>query len=286
MAAKLAPTYLPQPPSPAHVSGIPAASPIARGNGYREDAPVAALEPAVACLWSRGLPGAGDTAPRVIIPDNCADVILEVAPDGDLLDAYVVGTMSRPVAVAPRPVRYLGVRFRPGWLPAALGVHGASLRDARVSLGDVAPALLATLRDATPRRASSRLVQEAVGRLVQDAPPPPAVVQAALARIAADPNLRIERLCRELRVTRQHLARRFDEAIGLAPKRVSRVHRVQRALALSAGVARGHWARLAAELGYSDQSHLVADVRELAGQTPTGARLPVPFVQESAPASA
>ncbi|HYS55032.1 MAG TPA: hypothetical protein VER58_14840 [Thermoanaerobaculia bacterium] len=43
--------------------------------------------------------------------------------------------------------------------------------------------------------------------------------------------------------------------------------RFRRAIAIARGGREG-WADLAAELGYFDQSHLIADFREFAGETP------------------
>ena len=66
-------------------------------------------------------------------------------------------------------------------------------------------------------------------------------------------------------VSRQHLARAFAYHVGVSPKIFARVVRFRRALALAGG---RDWAGLAAELGYFDQSHLIADFREFAGVTP------------------
>jgi AraC-like DNA-binding protein len=47
--------------------------------------------------------------------------------------------------------------------------------------------------------------------------------------------------------------------------------------------ARVDWARAAADLGYSDQSHLAREVRELSGLTPTALRAEVNSVQDRDP---
>ena len=61
----------------------------------------------------------------------------------------------------------------------------------------------------------------------------------------------------------------FREAVGLSPKRYSRVLRFRAALARLAGrPAPPPWADLALEAGYSDQAHFNRDFREFAGVTP------------------
>ncbi len=61
--------------------------------------------------------------------------------------------------------------------------------------------------------------------------------------------------------------RRCLEATGLQPKLLIRILRFRHA-ADSIAFRPGNYAALAFECGYSDQSHLIADFREFAGQTP------------------
>ena len=69
-------------------------------------------------------------------------------------------------------------------------------------------------------------------------------------------------------VSRRHLTRVFRQIIGVSPKRYCRLARFQSGLGL-AGVGSGvQWARVAAELGYADQSHMIAEFRELSSLTP------------------
>ncbi len=66
--------------------------------------------------------------------------------------------------------------------------------------------------------------------------------------------------------SRRHVISRFTEQIGLAPKAASSVVRFEHA---SAALLSRPAAEVAAEFGYSDQSHLVREVRRFTGWTPT-----------------
>lgn len=219
-------------------------------------------------FWSNGLPEGPFDHVEWVVPDNCADIILHVAPDDEVLQASVVGTMTRPMAMRSRPTTFVGARFHPGWLPATLGIPGHELRDAVVPLSDVSQRLQRVLRGAKgrPHEVLAALVNDAMD---VGAPPPPLVREAVQALAASRGLVRIERLCRELRVTRQHLARCFDATLGISPKFAGRVVRMQHVLRRAAGAVRGEWARVALESGYADQSHLVEDLRELTGRTPS-----------------
>jgi methylphosphotriester-DNA--protein-cysteine methyltransferase len=82
----------------------------------------------------------------------------------------------------------------------------------------------------------------------------------------------VENVARVLGVTRQHLRRKFIERVGVGPKTFARVARFQRVLAETRRGQRPEWAGIAVDLGYADQSHLIAEFREFSGATP------VPFL--------
>ena len=66
--------------------------------------------------------------------------------------------------------------------------------------------------------------------------------------------------------------RRFREQVGLAPKQLSRVRRLQRIVGSIQRTDNVDWCQIAARHGYTDQAHLIHDFRELTGMTPTAYR--------------
>ncbi|MFF4346031.1 helix-turn-helix domain-containing protein [Streptomyces sp. NPDC001530] len=79
--------------------------------------------------------------------------------------------------------------------------------------------------------------------------------------------VRVERLAAEVGWSRKRLWSRFRAQIGLNPKRAAQLVRFDHA---AHRLAAGHSAaRVAAEIGYVDQSHLHRDVMAFAGVTPT-----------------
>jgi AraC-like DNA-binding protein len=113
-----------------------------------------------------------------------------------------------------------------------------------------------------------------------------AIAEAALARRheagrAVDPEVafawgqmvtnrgrvRVEHVAAEVGWSRKRLWSRFRSQIGLTPKRAAQLIRFDHA---AHRLAAGHSAaRVAAESGYVDQSHLHRDVMTFAGVTPT-----------------
>jgi AraC-like DNA-binding protein len=84
-------------------------------------------------------------------------------------------------------------------------------------------------------------------------------------------NERVGALAQATGWSRKHLNRMFREEFGLGPKAIARIMRFNRALMMAHEPQRPSWAGIAHDCGYADQSHLVRDFAELAGETPGAA---------------
>ena len=219
--------------------------------GYREQAAKGAL----ACVWVRVADHGGDRTD--VLPDGCSDLIWSSGRG-----AFVAGPDTGPVPVeSPPGAVLLGIRFRPGAGGPALGVPLSELRDRRVALEELDPALARELHgELDPREAARRL--EAAARALAGRPGDP-LVAAAVARLG-DPAARVDELAIEVGLSERQLRRRFHAAAGYGPKTLQRVLRFRRFLA---GPGED-LARAALEAGYADQPHLTREVARLAGTTP------------------
>jgi len=84
-------------------------------------------------------------------------------------------------------------------------------------------------------------------------------------------NLLIRDLAREVGWSRRHLIARFRDATGITPKVLARSWRFERARGLLSRSA-ASIAEVASECGYSDQSHLTREFRELGACSPAAFR--------------
>jgi AraC-like DNA-binding protein len=92
---------------------------------------------------------------------------------------------------------------------------------------------------------------------------------AAASRLLCTQGLRqpVHQATRALQISERHLSRQFKSTVGLQPSVFMRIMRFQRAIR----ARRKHhqsWAAIAADCGYSDQAHLIRDVRTFSGQAP------------------
>jgi AraC-like DNA-binding protein len=239
---------------------------------YREHPPCAPLRSHVACYWTLR----GDEAPgHRVLPDGCMDLLFDLS--GALRAApTLVGTMSQALLVpAVARVELLGVRFRPGEAFAFVGVPAGEAKDQVLPLVDALGPLAAALSDElsaardTPARLAA--LDRRLTALRDRARPPDPRVRRAVARILGSPaEARVAWLARELGIGERQLERTFVERVGLGPKALARVARLQALLPRLAG-AGTHvpWAALALDLGYADQAHLIREVKRLSGVTPT-----------------
>jgi AraC-like DNA-binding protein len=93
--------------------------------------------------------------------------------------------------------------------------------------------------------------------------------------VASRGQVRVERLAAEAGWSRKRLWSRFRSQIGLTPKRAAQLIRFDHAVHR---IAAGHSAALvAAESGYTDQSHFHRDVMTFAGVTPAAVAI-APFL--------
>ncbi|MFG1687714.1 helix-turn-helix domain-containing protein [Nonomuraea sp. NPDC049269] len=104
-------------------------------------------------------------------------------------------------------------------------------------------------------------------RLGAHPPVDPQVAYAWRRTLSSRGRVRVDGLADEVGWSRKRLWSRFRSQLGITPKRAARLVRFDHAAHL---LAAGHAAaRIAAENGYVDQSHLHREVATFAGLTPT-----------------
>jgi AraC-like DNA-binding protein len=226
---------------------------------YVEWAPPAHLAGDVACLWWSSF---GDRTP--ILPDGCLDIV--VTPDW----AMIAGPDTRPwTSSLPVGMVVHGIRFRPGRAPRILGVPADELRDQRVDLADLWGAAAARQLVDQVNTAPGRFVDLVTDRREQLTPPGADDDIDHVVRTLAAGNARLEDIRSAVSVSERQLRRCFTARVGYGPALFVRVVRMLRVRHLAQTAPLATLADLAAAAGYSDQSHLARDCRDLAGMSAT-----------------
>ena len=232
---------------------------------YVELAPPPRLAESVECLWVMRHSGES-LAPHRVLPDGCGDLIFTAGSGKPTLQ--VIGAMTRFQDVQMSPGQLVvGMRFHPGRWASPLGVPGDLITDQQPALeefwGRRARTLLARMEDA-------RTTEECVSRLAESVASIPAVTpfQRALAWLRAQHGVAaLDEVARQAGLSPRQLRRLCRQQTGLSPKLLARILRFRYALSRLGG-ERGDHAGLAADCGYFDQSHFIADFQHFSGRSP------------------
>lgn len=236
--------------------------------------PAPALRPYVAAFWI--WEGTGEAGVDRVLPDGCIDILFTRCRDRGPADGFVaVGTMTRYLDASQEGVlERVGVRFRPGgaapFLPF-LDVPASCLTDRHVPLealwGREARTLEARLEDAPSTAARRGAIEKALCDRLSRASAVDGRWTYAASRIASS-NRPLETIASEIGLSSRQLRRGFESTVGVGPKRLRRILRVQHALALASRPGGRHWGAIAVDAGFYDQAHLIADFREMTGVSP------------------
>jgi AraC-like DNA-binding protein len=223
---------------------------------YREHPVPARWRGLVECVWTTTAPAAPEVVD--VLPDGCMDLVWSG------VELFVAGPDTAPHPVVRTPGHAsTGLRFHPGVLPALLGTPAVALRNTRVPLAALHPALARRVVAALESGAPAALVLAELTARLPGAPPEPGL-RAAAARLAAGTSA--ADTADALGWTTRTLHRHSLAAFGYGPAVLRRVLRFRRALGLlRRGVAP---AEAAARAGYADQPHLSREVRAFAGTAP------------------
>lgn len=264
-----------QPPALGYRSGRachnePVAGGLTSTQTHQDRRPAAELGRHVACV-----------SVQQVFPDS-APYTYRPVPNGSAELRCVVGAMPQVVGPQSGPLEHtlapgttvVGLRFNPGAAPSVLGVAASELVDLSVGADELWGRLAVSLGEevaaaASPWDAAAKLEAVIVARLA-DAPEPDPIAMEAVRRLLPGRTRDVTSLPSELYISESQLRRRLKEATGFAPKVLHRMLRFQGFLALAQGYARPsrELARLAADAGYADQSHLTRESARLADLSP------------------
>ncbi len=218
---------------------------------------------------------AGDRTWR-IVPDLSAHLLVHVEAGrggAERIRAVVVGARRRYAdAIVTRRRLTVGVRLTPGALEALGGLSGGALADRGIALsefwGDESQRLLDEV--AADRRAESvrHSLLGFLSRISRGRRPPDWRVTRFITWLRGARVACLGGVGRELGISNRTLRRTCRRVVGFGPKRMARIDRLYRGIALGIAARPGEGARVAAASGYADQPHMIREFHALVGETP------------------
>ncbi len=266
------------------------------GLEYRELRPPLQLRDVVECIWFMSGATPTRTEPERILPDGCVEIVFNLADPFRQLRTAAPATQPREMLVAAIPEHMLikptgsidlvGIRLRPGGVSALVNDAINGIGDVTAYLHDLdhrLPRFLAEQLAATSgHRGRYHLVNDALRRVARPERVDARVVWATRCLRRAKGRLPIDAVGREMGISTRTLERLFQRHVGLGPKKLSRIYRIQSVVrAVTAGQS-DPWRLLALRAGYFDESHFVRDFQSVAGVTPGKFFGPAPNVMSNA----
>jgi len=226
---------------------------------YREFEPRASSA-FVERIWQLDDNAATPGAIQRVVPDGRPELILnlgepfEAFQNGEWVRqprCFLAGQLTGPLLLRSNGLaKIIGIRFRADGARRVFGVPMQELTDTFLPLD----------------RFDARSVREAEA-LLHAGDEDFTIAESVRRATAAHGLVDIARLARDLHLSTRQFERRFRDAVGITPKLFCRIQRFQRVFReIEAG---RDWITAAQECGYYDQSHLVNDFREFAGDPPT-----------------
>lgn len=251
---------------------------------YQTYTPPENLQAFVKCFWTLEAPQETLPAKQRIVPDGCMEMIFHL---GDLYRQYtsetdfivqprcfVFGQITAPLDIEPTGITHIfSVRFHPeGFIPFSR-LPLAQMENRAVPLeelfGQDGLLLEQQVLQAGTHAARLQLVSDFLSaRLLSSESIDRTVKSCVEVMLQLGGQLSVGALSAQTNTNRRQLERKFSSAIGLSPKQLSKIIRLQAALKMLASNQFTSLSALAYENDYYDQAHFIRDFKEFTGMSP------------------
>lgn len=251
---------------------------------YQVHTPSKELQQFVKCFWTLEAEAEAEPVPQRVLPDGCMELIFHY---GDLYRQYfedgssiiqprsfVFGQISKYIEIAPTGMSgIVAARFLPEGLVPFLSIPVAALEDKAVSIvevfGEKGKNLEEEVLAANDNAQRIRLIEIFLLSSLTDPQTIDRVAQSCVEVIfQSQGQMGMAELADKLNINRRNMERKFTTAIGLSPKQLSRVVRLQATLKMLEQKKFTSLTSLAYENGYYDQAHFIKDFKEFTGTSP------------------
>lgn len=252
---------------------------------YQTFQPHPDLESLVKCYWTLEIPAEKEPQRQLVLPDGCIEMFFILGDDvkrytsGDEFiiqpRAMVLGQITGPFFVEPTGrVNTFAVRFYPYGFANFITTPVKELADRETPIDALFEektarelSLRITQAPDTPRRIE--IVEDFLLNRLNDQATVDAVVRRTIdAILETKGSAGINTVLKNDLSKRRQLERRFREQIGISPKQLGKVIRLQTALKILLNRQTESLTDIAYESEYYDQAHFIRDFKEFTGTTP------------------
>lgn len=243
------------------------------------------LAPLVNCYWTLEVPAAESAQKQLIIPDGMIemafilgdDVKRYTAGDDFILQprAMVLGQISQPFYIEPAGyVNTFAVRFYPHGFCNLVNVPLSSLNNTETPVtslfgNDSGGKLIAEITAASDTQQRIGIIERFLFKTLCSRPVIDQIVGSTVEVLASSKGTAsITKIFKDDLSARRQMERKFTKQIGISPKQLGKIIRLQAALKILLNNEAGTLTAVAYESGYYDQTHFIKDFREFTGISP------------------
>lgn len=251
---------------------------------YKTFPPPTSLSSFVKCFWSLEAPSSREPEKQIIAPDGCMEMIihfgdlyLQFLEDGSQIvqpRSFVFGQITTPLVIAPSGVSgIVAARFLPEGFAPFSSMPASEMNNRAVPLQELygdegfqleKSVLALSLNEERVAHMKNFLIRKLTATSAFDA----LAKETFNLLMKSKGQISVDSLVAHLQISRRQLERRLSTAIGLGPKQLSRIVRLQSVLKQMGKNQHSSLTELAHGAGYFDQAHFIKDFKEFTGVSP------------------
>ena len=243
------------------------------------------LESLISCYWTLEVPADIDSQKQRIVPDGCIemafilgdDIKRYTSEDEFILQprAMVLGQTIEPFYIEPTGyVNTFAIRFYPYGFANFVTEPIKNLANKETPLEllfeeKIAKELEQKIIQAKDVKQRIEIVEKFLFERLIDQSTVDAIVKTTVnALLSTKGNVRIKTILKDDLSKRRQLERKFAKQIGVSPKQLGKVIRLQTALKMLLNKETESLTNIAYESEYFDQAHFIKDFKEFTGTSP------------------
>ncbi len=252
---------------------------------YQTFEPHPDLAPLISCYWTLEVPAEMAAEKQRIVPDGTiemafilGDDIKRFTSESDFLlqpRAMVLGQTIAPFFIQPTGyVNTFAIRFYPHGFANFVTVPLRSLANTETPMADLfgestANALEQKIIAASGTQQRIDIIEQFLLDKLKDSTVIDGIVSSTIeALLVTNGNTSIRQILKEDVSKRRQLERKFAQQIGISPKQMGKVIRLQSALKMLLSEDTNKLTNIAYESDYYDQAHFIKDFKEFTGISP------------------
>lgn len=251
---------------------------------YNTYPPSPDLDGFVKCYWTLDAPVENKPEKQRIVPDGCMEMIFhygdryrQYTEDGNFIiqpACFVFGQITSPLDIEPSGhTGIFAVRFYPdGFTPfinSSIQVMANKAVPLQELFGADGLSLEQSVLDESTAEGRIQCIESFLLEILTSAENIDRIAKSSVEFILKlNGKLSVDELAAELNINRRQLERKFAATIGLSPKQLSKVIRLQSVLKMMAAKEFTSLASVAYEGDYYDQAHFIKDFKEFTGLSP------------------